>query len=646
MNYYEVWISSPKYHSTSPLTYTSADELNPGDVVIVPMQKFTVPAVVIGPVGRPAFKTKSIIRCVPGAHIPQQLLTLIDWLKDYYPAPFGQTLALVLPSSLSTEGRPSKAEQTNEAQDAQTLPGLTKEQSATMKNIRSNKATKFLLHGDTGTGKTRIYVELAKESLAQGKSAIVLTPEIGLTPQLAETFEHTFPDQTYILHSEQTPAQRRNNWLEIARTTQPSIVIGPRSALFAPLKDIGLVVVDEFHDSAYKQEQAPYYQATRVAGKLADLHKARLILGSATPPVHDYYTFAEKKLPILRLREKAVKSIHKTESQVIDLKKRELFTTSPWLADRLLEEIATSLVGGMQSLVFLNRRGTARLILCKNCGWELVCPNCDLPLTYHADHHNSQCHTCGYKAAVPSSCPNCSAIDIIFKSIGTKSLVSELERIFPQAAIMRFDSDTAKNDSLSKRYTDIKNGAADIIVGTQMLGKGLDLPKLRVLGVVLADTSLSFPDYTAEERTFQLISQVIGRVHRGHTESKAFVQTFNPDSPIINASLLQDYESFYAHQIEERKIFRYPPFRFVLKLTCERSSSPSAQRAAMQLTTSLHRLGLPIEIIGPTPAFTEKIHNKYRWQVIIKAVDRQRLLDIISTLPANWSYDIDPSSLL
>jgi primosomal protein N' (replication factor Y) len=243
-------------------------------------------------------------------------------------------------------------------------------------------------------------------------------------------------------------------------------------------------------------------------------------------------------------------------------------------------------------------------------------------------------------------CESCSAKDIVFRNIGTKALVTEIQRLFPKAVIGRFDSDTAKKDRLEEQYKNIRDGKIDILVGTQMLGKGLDLPRLSVLGVVAADSGLGFPDFSAEERTFQLLTQVIGRVHRGHLPGKVFIQTYHPESMVISSAISKDYDSFYRQQLQERKMFGFPPFRFLLKLTCVRATSDSAKKACEKLSQEIRSSGLRIEVVGPSPAFVEKIHNRYRWQIIVKSVDRSLLVGIIRTLPAKWSYDIDPINLL
>ena len=644
MRYYEVWVASQRYHGKAGLTYSSDEDLAVGCIVLVPLQKRTVAAVIIRKVAKPQFATKGLLRSIPEGLLPLELLKLVDWIRGYYPAPFGQIMSLILPTMLTRQSR--KQTEPTRKKASRTQPPLTDNQEQAVRLIDSHTPKSIILHGDTGTGKTRVYTELIAKTLDNNTSALLLTPEIGLTPQLATAMNDLFAGRTVVLHSEQTPAARRSAWLKALSSDEPLVIIGPRSALFAPIHTLGLIILDEFHEGAYKQEQAPHYQASRVAAKLAEFHKAQLILGSATPPIMDYYTFEQKKLPIIRMDEQAKKHAQaKPDVVIIDLKKRELFNRSAWISGPLLMAIGDALEQKQQTLIFLNRRGTARLILCQVCGWEALCPRCDLPLTYHGDKHIATCHTCGYWEKSPLSCPECSSNDIIFRSIGTKSLVNELEQIFPKARIQRFDSDNTKAESLEQNFTSVASGDIDILVGTQMLGKGLDLPKLSVLGIIQADTSLSFPDYTSEERTYQLITQALGRINRGHLPGTAFVQTYHPNNQLLLAATQNDFQTFYAQQIEERRLYHFPPFRFMLKLTCTRSSVSSAKQASEKLALQLksHR---GIEVIGPSPAFTEKTHNQYRWQLIIKANQRPLLTEIIKQLPNNWSYDIDPMNLL
>lgn len=650
MYYYEVWIGDHRYHGDKPLTYASENQLSVGSVVTVPLQKRTVPAVVAKKVNPPEFATKPIVRVIADQAVPAELLALLEWMTNYYPAPRGQIYSLALPATLTTKSRTPEAEDLgspNALAAKQLSPSA--EQARALTLLAQHPDTSVLLHGNTGTGKTLVYLERAREIIANGKSVIILTPEIGLTSQLKTAVEAVFPGQAVMMHSGLSSLQRRREWMRITNAKQPLLVVGPRSALFTSLKNIGLIVVDEFHETAYKQEQAPHYLAQRVAGKLAQLHGAQLILGSATPPVADYYMFRQKNLPIIRMKKPAITHEHgEAAVRIIDRKDRSAFTRSSWIADELLDAIQTAHHNDQQSLVFLNRRGTAKLIVCNVCGWHMLCPHCDVTLTYHDDKHNVRCHTCGHHAPAPTDCQNCGSTDIIFRNPGTKSIVHELERLLPSLKIKRFDSDTPSKERLEHLYDSIREGSADVLVGTQMLGKGLDLPKLSVLGIITAETSLAFPDYTAEERTYQSLTQALGRVHRGHLPGTAIIQTFDPSSELIQDAIANNYEAFYERQLAERKMFRFPPFRFTLVLTCARATDASAQRNAMAFADTLrsHPSAAHLEIDGPAPAFVPKAQGSYRWRITVKAINRSRLVDVIRNLPRNWSYDIDPTSLL
>lgn len=644
MAYFDVLAGSQRYHGEEALTYSSNTPLVRGAIVAVPLRNQEVLGVVLKTANKPEFKTKPISQIYDLPPLPESSLRLMDWLRSYYPAPLGTITNLFLPASLTKKLPESKPR--IDTQQSVKLPDLTKQQATAVRTIGKSRSKSFLLHGDTGTGKTRVYLELAAEQLKTGRDILVLTPEIGLTPQLVKDFKAAFSSQVVVWHSNLTPAQRRKAWLNLLQSDQPTVVIGPRSALFAPFRKLGLIVMDEAHESAYKQEQQPHYQAVRVAGQLANLHKARLIMGTATPNVTDYYVAEAKSVPILRLTELAIKSDHAADIKVIDTKDKQQFGRNSLLSDELLSGIAATQHKKQQSLIFLNRRGSARLVLCQNCGWEQLCPNCDLPLTYHGDTHLMRCHTCGYSADAPFSCPVCQSTDIIYRSMGTKSLVEVLAKFFPEANIKRFDTDNTKAEKLEQNYQSLADGSVDIVVGTQLITKGLDLPKLGFVGVVTADSSLSFPDYTADERTYQLLSQVIGRIGRGHLASRAVVQTYHPDNPAILAAINKDWDSFYTAQIKERQLFRFPPFCYLLKLSTLRKSAQAASQAAEKLRSDLLKLGLKIEIIGPSPSFYEKSKDGFRWQLVIKTKDRSQLLAVVKALPSGWSYDLDPTNLL
>jgi len=294
----------------------------------------------------------------------------------------------------------------------------------------------------------------------------------------------------------------------------------------------------------------------------------------------------------------------------------------------------------------LNRRGTARVVFCEQCGWQATCPHCDVPLIYHGDMHIIRCHSCDYKANAPSSCPECKNTNIVFRSIGTKAIADEVARLFPEATVLRFDADNKKAERIEHHYDAVRKGEVDIIIGTQTLAKGLDLPKLGLVGVINADTGLYFPDFSAQERTYQLLSQVAGRVGRGHRTSKVVIQTYSPESAIIRAVLHKNWQQFYIAELHEREQFLFPPFCYLLKIACRRATNASAQRAAEKFAEDLARMKLHVIIEGPAPSFHEKIQNKYQWQIILKAKSRGALLNVIAKLPSNWTYDIDPLNLL
>lgn len=653
MYYYLVWVRSSRYHGDDPLTYTSDDKLNIGNVVLVELQNQMVIGFVSGVTSKPRFKTKPISQALDIPALPQHLIKLAAWLKTYYPAPIGIITQQLLPASLSDKRITSKSQLNFDEAKKDQLPKLTSQQNSALADMAEQDT--YILHGITGSGKTRIYIELVEKSLAGGKSAIVLTPEISLTTQLADSFKSVFGQRVIIMHSQQTPVERQTAWLESLRAEQPVIIVGPRSALFSPVQNLGLIILDEAHESAYKQEQAPQYQTGRVAAYLASMSRSSLILGSATPAISDYYLAEQKKKPIIELTKlatdkKTSKSAdsarYKVKVDIIDKKDHSLFSRSPTFSNSLLKAIEVALGKGEQTLLYLNRRGTARLVMCENCGWQATCPHCDLPLTYHGDHHQLRCHSCSYHTSSPSSCPACKHPTIMFKTAGTKAVVEEIERLFPQAKIARFDTDNTKAERFEKHYEDIRNGKVDILVGTQLLAKGLDLPKLSTLGIILADTSLYMPDFSAHERTFQLLNQVLGRIGRGHVAGHAVIQTYRPEHPALTTAINSDYKTFYEAELASRKQFLFPPFCYLLKISVRRASISSAQAAAEKIKEDIQQNGYHVRVEGPAPSFYERFQNKYQWQLVAKATQRSELIKIIDSLPANCSYDIDPMDLL
>lgn len=642
--YYGVLVATQRYHGLDPLTYFSDDKLKIGQIVRVTLQGKPVLGIIYSFDDKPSFKT-SVIEAMWDISLPSTSLELLDWIRIYYPSSIGVIAELFTPPSLPKSIKDVVIPKIKS--HGSSLPVLTSGQTDIINTITERGPGSYLLHGDTGSGKTRVYIELIKAALEQGNSSLILTPEIGLTKPLLDQFQRQFGDQVIVTHSQMTPAHRRQTWLRCLNTTNPLVIIGPRSALFMPLSNIGVIVVDEAHDSSYKQEQAPHYQSTRVAAKLAKIHNSVLVLGSATPSISDYFAFQSKGLPILRMNQLAISHSFADEFTIVDQRDKSLFSRSQLLSNALIESIELAISKGEQSMIFLNRRGSARVLLCANCGWQAMCPHCSVALTFHQDQHLTRCHSCEYTSIPPSMCPECSSHDLIYTSPGTKAVEHELNRLFSGSRISRFDRDTDATFRLQDLHAQLVNGSVDIIIGTQIVVKGLDLPNLSVVGIINADSGLQIPDYSATERSYQLLSQVAGRVGRGHRASKLIVQSYNPDNPLLLLALGKDYTKFMEQELSQRKQFNFPPYYHLLKISCTRSSSKSAEQACAKLINSLRPIFSRLIIEGPTPKFVEKRQGKYSWQIIIKSKNRQSLVSVINNLPRSGiKYDLDPSDLL
>ena len=641
--YYEVWVASRRYHKPQPLTYSSDKNIPSGTIVSVPLQSSVITGVIVHSATAPQFTTKPITNTLNLAPYPIHLLELMDWMRYFYPAPSGIITQQFIPSKLINKAPiPPLVDCSQISVDV--LPPLTRQQSIAVRAINNNNGT-FILHGRTGTGKTRVYLEAVKTAAKQGQSSIILTPEISLTTQLVNNLQRYLSIPVVLMHSQLSETQHRTVWRQILESKSPVVVVGARSALFVPLSNLGVIVIDECHEPSYKQDQSPHYLTLRVASKLRELTKSKLIFGSATPNLSEYYWAEQKNIPILKLTELPIRPKN-FSIQIVDIKKRDNYNRSQYLSDSLINAISTALNHKEQSLLFLNRRGSARLVFCQNCGWQVLCTRCHIPLIYHGDTHEMTCHVCAYKTTAPSVCQKCGSVNILFKGIGTKSLHEEINKLFPQATTQRFDSDNKKSERFELHYNQIQKGNVDILIGTQSLAKGLDLPKLRMVGVICADIGLYSPDYTASERTYQLLSQVIGRVGRGHTEGDVVIQTYMPDNPTLLAAVNLEWNNFYHKQLAERKKFFYPPFCHILKLNCRRSTQKSVKASSDKLVGLIKNSGLKVVVMGPTPSFREKINNRYNWQIVLKSVDRQELLKVINLLPSGWTYDIDPVNLL
>ncbi|MCR4394166.1 MAG: primosomal protein N' [Dehalococcoidales bacterium] len=514
----------------------------------------------------------------------------------------------------------------------------------------------FLLYGVTGSGKTEIYIRALEEAVRNGRKGIVMVPEIAMTPQMIERFTSRFPGRVAVLHSALSLGERFDEWWRI-RNGEFLVVIGPRSAVFSPQPDLGLIVIDEEHEWTYKQEEnSPRYHAREVALKLAELTGATVVLGSATPSVETYHRAQQGEFKLLVLPERLT-PVEKTplpEVQVVDLRK-ELKDGNLSLFSRVLcREIESALGRQEQVLLFLNRRGGASIVECRDCGWVIRCRRCNVALTYHFAESREGiliCHQCNYRLMNPRVCPNCGSRKIKFLGAGTEKLEEEARRFFPQARILRWDSEVASgNPELHQRiYNRMVNHEVDILIGTQIVAKGLDLPRITLVGVVNADTILNFPDFRAGERTFQLLCQVAGRAGRGYRPGKVIVQTYTPGHYAIQAAARHDYNSFFQQEIAYRQNLHYPPFSSLARLVYAHTSEIRCQAEAEKLLRILLNLVAEegwagITFIGPAPAFISRLRGRYRWQVLLKGYNLSDFLQKVA-LPQGWLIDIDPVDL-
>ena len=645
MKYYLIAPAKTFHSSDNLLTYSSETPLKIGQIVEIPLGRQSTIGIVVKNTTQPDFDTKSITKIIYEQPLPKKLVDALFWLSSYYRCPLSTVIQAALPRGITKNRRGKLPEAPN------TTPidnPLNSAQRAAIRAIEENPANTILLHGITGSGKTNIYIELCARTLVKNQSVILLVPEIALTSQLVHNFQQHFKNIT-LLHSNLTESLRHQLWEKILIDNQPQVIIGPRSALFAPVQDPGLIIIDEAHEPAYHQEQNPKYSASLLAGKLA-----KTVLGTATPLISDYY-LCKSHNAIVEINQLAIESGKHTSISVIDLKDHSDFTKSRILSNQLIESIKASLANHTQSMLFHNRRGTAPMTICDKCGWQALCPNCFLPLVLHADAFQMRCHTCARNFPVPTACPECKNASIHHKGFGTKLIEDELHRLFPSAKIVRFDMDTDDDLKLTKIYDEVYRGDYDIIVGTQMIAKGFDFPRLATLGIVQADAGLSLPDFSSEERTFQLITQVIGRAKRGHQDSNIFIQSFQPDHSIISLASQSDYASFYNYLVQKRQQSKLPPYSFLLKLSVtyktETATVKNIRTLYKKVIQTTKQLQIPenrIVVSPPMPAFHERTSTGYTWQLVIKAKSRQNLLDIFDHLSKNnyLHYDFDPISLL
>jgi primosomal protein N' (replication factor Y) len=539
-------------------------------------------------------------------------------------------------------------------------PELTSHQEALLteilKGIHSKKFCPFLIHGVTGSGKTEIYLRAIEEVLNQGRGAIVLVPEISLTPQILSRFKDRFGENLSLLHSGLGRGERYDQWRRIWRG-EVKIALGARSAIFAPFKKVGIIIVDEEHEPSYKQEEKLKYHARDLAVVRAKQEEATLLLGTATPSLESFYNAEKKKFHLLSLPER-IEGKPLPRVEVVDMKGE-----GGVLSEKVKTALRKNIEAKKQSLLFLNRRGFAHFILCPDCGFTFKCPNCSVTLTYHLKDHSLQCHYCDYGIPAPGSCPQCQGQRLKGVGIGTERLEQEIRNLFPQARVGRMDRDTtSRRRSHQQILKGLESGAIDILVGTQMIVKGHDFPNVTFVGVVSADTSLHFPDFRSSERTFQLLTQVAGRAGRGEVFGEVIIQTFNPDHYSVLKAKDHDFIGFFQEECQFRKALDYPPFSRLINFRLT-GNSEKGTKAMAEALGKVGRLFLEkkypkgIEILGPSAAPFTKMRGKFRWQMLVKGKSSQQLHQFAQELASQMEVqtkgrgvhldiDVDPVFIL
>jgi len=521
---------------------------------------------------------------------------------------------------------------------------LSTAQAKALQEIKESFTTKntTLLFGVTSSGKTEVYIELIKEYIQTGRQVLYLLPEIALTTQLVSRLRKHFGNEVAVYHSKYNQNERIEVWNQVLnRSEKAKIIIGARSALFLPFRDLGLILVDEEHEQTFKQQDpAPRYHARDTAIVLAELHKAKVLLGSATPSIETYYNTEVQKFGRVELTERFGKT-ELPKIQIVDLKDKHFRKKmTGHFSDTLLEEMKTILDNGEQIILFQNRRGYAPVVECTTCGHIPQCPNCDVSLTYHKQKSQIRCHYCGYAIAKPTHCHACQSVELTTKGFGTEQIQLELESLFTDKKVIRMDRDTTGGKfGYEKIIDNFKNRESDILVGTQMLAKGLDFDNVGLVGILNADNMLYHPDFRAFERSFQLMTQVAGRAGRSEKQGKVIIQTYNPTHPIIQKVLKNDYQAMYAQELQERQTFEYPPYFRLIKLTLKHRDFEKLKDGSMWLYQSLkNALGLPV--LGPEEPPVSRIRNEYIRTILIKIPAQMNLKSVKSVIHKNLnSFD-------
>ena len=578
-----------------------------------------------------------------------ELIEMAKWISHYYLCTLGEAVYSMIPSGRreSSAGGFSFEEELSSSHKNT----LSEEQTKAVNDILNQGAAFHYLYGPTGTGKTEVFLSLAEKILEQGKGVIYLVPEIGLTGQVAKSVAERFGNTAAILHSGLTPSQRLGEWHRIMHK-EARVVVGARSAIFAPVPDLGLIIIDEEHDGSYKSGNNPRYHARQVAMKRCSNLKIPLVMGSATPSVEAWHGMEKKTI----IRHSLTKRLAGGEMPHITCIDLNYYKNDCCISEPLENEIKKTLEQKHQVILFLNRRGFTHFFRCNSCGYEMVCKNCSVPMTYHKNINRLSCHYCGWSTYPPQSCPQCGSMDIGTSGFGTEYIEAETRAKFPNARIIRLDTDALKNkDELLTSLEDFRQGKYDIMLGTQMVAKGLNFPNLQLVGVVLADAGLHMPDFRAGERTFSLITQVAGRAGRYFPDGKVIVQSYSPGREPVYYACKNQIADYYNYELQQRDMLDFPPYSRLLRLVFrsynKALAASSANDAAKLLEQNAQR---GMEIIGPAECPIEKINSSWRYQILLKGSSiiplqtaaRKLLFEYSHNQNVYIEYDVDPVSLL
>lgn len=631
-------------------SYLSKENISIGQVVEIPFRGKIIKGIVCSlnnkSIQELGFKPKEIIKQVNNLSLTNKQIELATWISQYYHTSLASVIKLMLPQAVKQR---SKEKDTILASIS--YPTLTEQQKKIYEQIDSTKGFKvFLIHGVTGSGKTEIYLKLIEQQIKLNKQSIILVPEISLTPQTINRFsQHFNQEQIAILHSKLSAGEKFTQWKKI-KSNKAKIIIGPRSAIFAPIQDLGIIIIDEEHDSSYKQyDQNPRYHARQTAIKLASIFNAKVVLGSATPSIESYFNAEQKIYTLLKLPKRFTANSVMPKVEIVDMREEFKKRNFSIFSESLQKELEIIIRNNRQALLYINRRGIATFVNCRDCGYVATCKNCDVPLTFHLfKQNNLSCHYCGYTTPTPITCPKCNSSAIKYFGTGTEKVEQELQKMYKYVRIFRMDSDTTRTKhSHAQIYNDFRLKKANILIGTQMIAKGWDIEGVDLVGVISSDVGLNLPDYKAQERTFQLLTQIAGRTGRGTNPGKVIFQTYNPESFVIKTASKHDFESFYKNEIKTRQELEYPPFIKVIKLIYKNSDPDQAQHEAERLSNKFSVFNSKIlTMLGPAPSFFQKIQGRYIWQIIIKLKNLNLKENILKLVPNDWIIDIDPESLL